>query len=253
MAVAAGAGSRHVNKSLPDAIDVLRKRARLYHSYVRARAFDHPIPPEAEGVHEMDLAIMEGEVRAIEKRVIALAQRLTGSDPDPDDWKDASTYVRARHQPRENWYEDQTGYMRIFTEWADATKSYVLGLSEEPAEAPAAAAQTIIYGNVHYGDILSDINNSTVVTRSSVERAFNRLCADDHEDAAKALLRLGELVARSDNAAAGALFSALTGELQKPAPKKSVLKSMWDGLVAILPDTAKLADAAAKLLNLGGA
>jgi hypothetical protein len=242
-----------VNKSLTDAIDTLRKRARLYHAYLQARVLDRPIPPEAEGVHEDDLAIMEGEVLAIEKRVIALARELTGADPDPRDWRDAWSYVKARHRPLENWYKDRARYMGIFIIWADATKSYVLGLGEAPAEAPAAAPQTIIHGNVHYGDILSDINNSTVVTRSSVERAFNKLCADDHEDAAKVLLRLGELVARSDNAAAGALFSALTGELQKPAPKKSVLKSMWDGLVAILPDTAKLADAAAKLLSLGGA
>lgn len=241
-----------MNQSLPDAIDGLRKRARLYHYYLRAKAYGLPMPAGTEGVHDDDLAIMEGEPRAIEKRVIALARKVTGADPDPRAWQDAWSYVEARHRPIGNTLKDRAAYMRIFTDWADATKSYVLGLGD-PADDAAPSAppppQTIIHN--YYGDFISGISNSTVINRSSVERAFNKLCAEDNEAAAKVMLRLGEIVARSDDAAAGALFTALTGELQKPEPKKSALKSIWNGLVATLPDVAKLGEAVSKLLSLG--
>jgi hypothetical protein len=100
------------------------------------------------------------------------------------------------------------------------------------------------------GDNFSDIRNSTIVNRSLVEKAFNKLNAAGDADAAGALRKIAEVVAQSGNKEAGELFDLFNEELTRtppPPPRKSVLKSSWDGLVKTLPAIAAIAGAVAAL------
>jgi hypothetical protein len=102
------------------------------------------------------------------------------------------------------------------------------------------------FGEVHMGDVFQGISNSTIVSRSMVEGAFNRLQDNGQPESAKLLVDVGKHVADANNAAAGAVYSQMTEELSKPAHDKRVLRSYWDGLVAILPPLANLSAAVIK-------
>jgi hypothetical protein len=106
-------------------------------------------------------------------------------------------------------------------------------------EVPASTYHNY-FGEVHMGDVFQGISNSTIVSRSKVEGAFNRLQESGQGESAKLLVEIGKRVSDANNAAAGAVFSQLAEELSKPAHDKGILKSCWDGLVAILPSLASL-------------
>jgi hypothetical protein len=106
-------------------------------------------------------------------------------------------------------------------------------------EVPASTYHNY-FGEVHMGDVFQGISNATIVSRSKVEGAFNRLQDSGQGESAKLLVEIGKRVSDANNTAAGAVFSQLTEELSKPAHDKGVLKSCWDGLVAILPSLASL-------------
>jgi hypothetical protein len=97
----------------------------------------------------------------------------------------------------------------------------------------------INFGEVH-GDVFQGISDSTIISRSQVEGAFNRLQDSGQGESAKLLVEIGKRVSDAKNAAAGAVYSQMAEELSKPAHDKGVLKSCWDGLVAILPPLANL-------------
>ena len=96
------------------------------------------------------------------------------------------------------------------------------------------------FGKVHMGDVFQGISNATIISRSKVEGAFNRLQDSGQSESAKLLVEIGNHVSDANNVAAGAVYSQMTEELSKPAHDKGVLKSCWDGLVAILPPLASL-------------
>src|SRR5262249_30213061 len=96
-------------------------------------------------------------------------------------------------------------------------------------------------GEVHMGDVFRDISNSTIVSRSKVEGAFNQLRDGGQNEGAELFVEIGKRVADSKNVAAAAVYSQMADELSKPTHDKSVLKSCWDGLIAIVPSLASLA------------
>lgn len=69
---------------------------------------------------------------------------------------------------------------------------------------------------------------------------FNRLQDAGEGESAKLLLEIGKRVSDANNSAAGAVYSQMAEELSKPVQNKGILKSCWDGLVAILPPLATL-------------
>jgi hypothetical protein len=113
------------------------------------------------------------------------------------------------------------------------------GLSPR-SEVPASIHHNYFGGVIQLGDVFQGISNSTIVSRSKIESAFNRLQESGQEESAKLLVEIGKQVAGSDNAAAGAVYGHLTDELSKQPHDKGVLKSCWAGLVAILPPLANL-------------
>jgi hypothetical protein len=100
------------------------------------------------------------------------------------------------------------------------------------------------------GDTFSNIQNSTIVNRSTVESAFNKTKSEMGADTAAILLKIADLVAQSGNKEAGELLDQFNEELTKPQPRKSLLKRSWDGLVAILPGVTSIAGAVAAMAEL---
>ena len=97
------------------------------------------------------------------------------------------------------------------------------------------------------GDIFEHISGSTIVNRSLVEQSFNKVRDEYDEDTAQALVRVAEEVQKSGNQDAAELFEGFNEELQKPAPKRSLLRSCWSGLVMALPTLLQLTEVAASM------
>lgn len=114
------------------------------------------------------------------------------------------------------------------------------GIIDRVFPEPQAPHYNQYIAEVYMGDVFRDISNSTIVSRAKVEKAFNRLQDINQGDGAKLLVEIGKHVSDANNAAAGAVYSQMADELSKSAHDKSIIKSCWDGLVAILPPLASL-------------
>ncbi len=100
------------------------------------------------------------------------------------------------------------------------------------------------------GDVFENITNSSIISRSHVENAFNRTQQELGNEVAAAILEIAKYVHQSGNPAAGAVFDQFVTEVDQDKPDKSRLRKLWDGVVAILPDVAKLAGAGAAIATL---
>ena len=108
----------------------------------------------------------------------------------------------------------------------------------------------VVMGDKSSGDVFKNIRNATLINKSVVENSFNNVKAGYGEEVAKALLHIAEFIDRSGNKEAGELFDRFNEELNKPEPKKSVLKSLWEGVERAVPAITTLSDAVAKLVSL---
>lgn len=102
------------------------------------------------------------------------------------------------------------------------------------------------------GDYFNNISNATIVNKSVVQNAFNKVKEAIDEETAAALAHLAEHVEKSGSNEAGEVFNAFTEELQKPEPKKSLLKSFWTGLNTLLPTVSTIAGIAEKVVKMIG-
>jgi len=180
---------------------------------------------------------------------------------------DAGSYVTPAFFARRLWPDDEVFSLKrkgmlpafelvILKEWEDrlhelrlhgvvtSYESYLNGMhlvqktKRDPSQMEAHYHQ--YFGEVHMGDVFQDISNSTIVSRSKVEGAFNRLQDSGQGEGAKLLVEIGKHISDANNAAAGAVYGQMTEELSKPTHDKGIIKSYWDGLVAILPSLASL-------------
>ena len=100
------------------------------------------------------------------------------------------------------------------------------------------------------GDHFSNITNATIINKSVVQNAFNKIKDTIDEDTAAALAQIAEHVEKSGNKEAGEVFNAFNEELQKPEPKKSLLRSFWTGLTSLLPAITSIAGIAEKVIKM---
>lgn len=104
------------------------------------------------------------------------------------------------------------------------------------------------------GDKFENIrDNVTIYNRSRFKEAFNTVKSSYNEEAADALEIVRGLVERSGKKEAGELFDSFNDEIKKDKPKKSVLESLWDGLLKAVPmisQTAGLIDKIKALFHL---
>jgi hypothetical protein len=85
-------------------------------------------------------------------------------------------------------------------------------------------------------------SGNTIINRSIVQNAFNKVKADYDEETANALNRVEEEINKSGNKEAAENFEAFSEELSKPEPKKSLLKALWKGTLDALPTLAQLSN-----------
>jgi hypothetical protein len=83
-------------------------------------------------------------------------------------------------------------------------------------------------------------SDNTIINRSIVQNAFNKIKADYDEETANALKRVEEEITKSGNKEAAENFEAFSEELSRPEPKKSLLKALWKGTLDALPTLAQL-------------
>ena len=107
-------------------------------------------------------------------------------------------------------------------------------------------------GGVATVDIFSNISGSTIVNKSVVENSFNKVQSKLGPEVAQFIKAVADEVHKSGNAEAGQVFEAFNEELQKPEPKKSLLRTFWNGLAAALPTLLSLPGAAESALKIFG-
>lgn len=100
------------------------------------------------------------------------------------------------------------------------------------------------------GDTFYNVTNSTIVNRSLVNGAVNRLERDGSEDSAEAMKRLAEIVEQAGNSDATDYFNTFAEEVDKPEPRKSILQSMWQNLTLALPTLTQTAELAGSIESL---
>jgi hypothetical protein len=106
-------------------------------------------------------------------------------------------------------------------------------------------------GDIIMGDIIKDIGaGAIIVNRSTVEKSFNKVREEFDEETANALKKVEEEINKSGNKEAAELFETFNEELQKPEPKKSILRTVWNGIQLALPTITQLTKVVADISKL---
>jgi hypothetical protein len=105
------------------------------------------------------------------------------------------------------------------------------------------------------GDVFEHITNAFIVNRPTnttikVEKSFNMIDEKYGNEIATALSFVEKEISESGNKEAAELFEGFKEELQKPEPRRSVLKNIWNGIERALPTIAALVDITAKISKL---
>jgi hypothetical protein len=103
---------------------------------------------------------------------------------------------------------------------------------------------------VTMGDRFENIQDTTIVNRSTVENAFNRVAPQVDSELSDALRELADAVQASGSTAAAETYASFTEELERSEPRKSVLRSLWDGLTDALPSVLQMTEVVAKVTSL---
>lgn len=96
------------------------------------------------------------------------------------------------------------------------------------------------------GDNFEHISG-TVINHSIVTNSLNKISQQLDEEAVQLLKKITEDVEKSGNKDAAENMEEFHKELQKPEPKKSLLKSFWNGVITAVPALITNAD---KVLNI---
>jgi hypothetical protein len=121
---------------------------------------------------------------------------------------------------------------------------------EKLADRPTQSPDTGVTILNNYGDIFSNVSDSTIVNRSKVIDSFNTINGRDGEEAAKAMVDLAGTVTAIESPAAEALFEAFRREATKPDRNHSVIKKLWVAITPLIEATGKVAELGAKLSPL---
>ena len=105
-------------------------------------------------------------------------------------------------------------------------------------------------GEIKMGNVFKNISNSTIINESEVKECFNKISDKGDDSLANALLEVAEKIEASKDPEAGALFSSFTTELTKENPSKTVLKTLWDGIIRQLPYISTMVSVIEKIVKL---
>jgi hypothetical protein len=106
------------------------------------------------------------------------------------------------------------------------------------------------FENIRDATIINDSPDATIINHSLVEKSFNKIKSDFDEETASALKKVAAEIEKSGNKEAAGNFDTFNEELQKPEPKKSVLRSLWGGITGALPSILQMTDVIIKISKL---
>lgn len=95
--------------------------------------------------------------------------------------------------------------------------------------------------NIHAGP------GAVVINRSTLQQALVTTRGTVGSETADALEQIADFINRSGNGDAAEIFNEFSSQLQQAEPKKSLLRSLWNGILGTLPEISILADATAKI------
>lgn len=102
------------------------------------------------------------------------------------------------------------------------------------------------------GDRIIAGAGATIINRSTVTNAFNRVKKEHDEGTAELIKKVADIVEKSGDPKAIKLFNAFTDQLQNPQPDKTILESLWQSLMVALPAIGAIAGAVAGISKLFG-
>ena len=105
-------------------------------------------------------------------------------------------------------------------------------------------------GEIKMGNVFKNISNSTIINESEVEECFNKISDKGDDSLANALLEVAEKIEASKDPEAGALFNSFAAELKKEDASKTVLKTLWEGIIRQLPYINTMASVIEKITKL---
>jgi hypothetical protein len=82
------------------------------------------------------------------------------------------------------------------------------------------------------------------------EKSFTPRKSDCDEATADALKKVAEEIERSHSKGAAETFASFQEELQRPEPRKAVLRALWSGVIIALPTIIQRSDVATKVTKL---
>jgi hypothetical protein len=104
--------------------------------------------------------------------------------------------------------------------------------------------------SLRMGDVYENVRDATIINRSSVDNSFNYNDSKFDADVTEALRKLAEIITSSGNTQARELFKEFNNELAKSEPRKSLLRTLWDGITRELPALKDMTEIAVKLTTV---
>src|SRR5271170_170090 len=100
------------------------------------------------------------------------------------------------------------------------------------------------------GDRITAHAGATVINRSTVQNAFNKVKKEHDEGTAELLKKVADIIEKSADPRAITLFNSFSDQLQQKQPDKTILESLWQSLMGALPAISSIAGAAAGIAKL---
>jgi uncharacterized phage infection (PIP) family protein YhgE len=101
------------------------------------------------------------------------------------------------------------------------------------------------------GDNFENISG-TIINRSIVTNSLNKISHQLDDESADLLKKITQEVEKSGNNDAKDNMEEFHREIQKPEPKKSLLKSFWTGVVTAVPALISNADKVLSIIEKVG-
>lgn len=100
------------------------------------------------------------------------------------------------------------------------------------------------------GDKFENISNSTVINKSLLSNTLNTISSLYGNEVKKALDEISHHIENSEDKESAELLNGFNQEINNEKQNKTVLKTLWNGLVSSLPDAAKVSTAIATISKI---
>ena len=114
---------------------------------------------------------------------------------------------------------------------------------------PTTINGDIVMGDKIIGDSFKNLENSTIINKSTL-KSFNQVNSKDNREFDKALLQIAEFLNKNKNHGIDALQEEFFHEVRSSHPNKSTLKNVWKKIEMVLPTISTLSETLDKILSL---